>query len=144
MPAETRGEPAQCVDTMTTPDDRAARRRAWQVSNPVTPGTVEKPVIDMPDAADVPPEKATPQAARWRGILERIGAGLVLLALSPLIIGLAPIWVPLNWYQNRQWRKDMARPRGCLTYRMTPEQLEYFEAQLARERAADAEGMHRD
>lgn len=116
---------------MTSPDKRATRRRAWQESNPVTPGTVEKPAIDMPD---VPPQKATPQTTRWRGTLERIGAGLLLLALSPLIVGLAPIWVPLNWYQSRQWRKDMARPRGCLTYRMTPEQLTYFEAQLARER----------
>ena len=79
------------------------------------------------------------QPSGYRLLLQRIGAGLVLLALSPLIVGLAPIWVPLNWYQNRQWRKDMARPRGCLTYRMTPEQLEYFEAQVAREREQEAQ-----
>lgn len=84
----------------------------------------------MSDADDLPPVKATPQVPRWRGILQRIGAGLVLLALSPLIIGLAPIWVPLNWYQDQKWRKNMARPRGCLTYQMTAEQLAYFEASL--------------
>lgn len=84
------------------------------------------------------------QPSGYRLLLYRIAGVLVLLALSPLIIGLAPIWVPLNWYLERQYRRDMARPRGCLTYRMTPEQLEYFEAQLARERVTDGEGIPRD
>ena len=74
----------------------------------------------------------------YRLLLYRIVGVLVLLALSPLIIGLAPIWVPLNWYQNRQWRKDMARPRGCLTYQITQEQSDYLMAQVAREREQEA------
>ena len=83
-----------------------------------------------------PPEKVTASTKEW---LKKIGAGLALLLLSPLIIGLAPIWIPLNWLVERGYARDMARPRGCLTYQMTEEQLEYFEAHIAREREEKAQ-----
>ncbi len=66
--------------------------------------------------------------------IERIGTALLLLLILPFAIVLAPIWIPLNWWIERQYLRDMARPRGCLTYRMTPEQLAYFEAMIERER----------
>jgi hypothetical protein len=70
--------------------------------------------------------------------IERISAGCLLLLILPFAIVLAPIWVPLNWWIERQYLRDMARPRGCLTYRMTPEQLAYFEAMIEREREEEA------
>jgi hypothetical protein len=70
--------------------------------------------------------------------IERIGTALLLLLILPFAIVLAPIWIPLNWWIERQYLRDMARPRGCLTYRMTPEQLAYFEAMIEREREEEA------
>lgn len=87
---------------MTTQDERTARRRAWQESNPVTPGTPEKPKIDLPDEFLGPPLiycKTSPRKSRKQEILEA-------LWMIPAVIVLSPIWVPLfgiQWLCER-WR----------------------------------------
>ena len=73
--------------------------------------------------------------------LRKLSGRLILLLLSPLIIVLAPIWIPIYWYVERKFEQDMSRPRGCLTYQIPPEGLAYFEAMIQREREEEARAL---
>ena len=70
--------------------------------------------------------------------LRKLSGRVILLLFSPLILVLAPIWIPIYWYVERKFEQDMSRPRGCLTYQIPPEGLAYFEAMIQREREEEA------
>ena len=73
--------------------------------------------------------------------LKKLSGRLILLLLSPLILALAPIWIPIYWYVERKFEQDVSRPRGCLTYQIPPEGLAYFEAMIQREREEEAKAL---
>jgi hypothetical protein len=73
--------------------------------------------------------------------LRKLSGRLILLLFSPLILALAPIWIPIYWYVERKFEQDMSRPRGCLTYQIPPEGLVYFEAMIQRERQEEARAL---
>ena len=73
--------------------------------------------------------------------VKKLSGKLILLIFSPLILALAPIWLPIYWYVERKFEQDMSRPRGCLTYQIPPEGLAYFEAMIQREREEEAKAL---
>ena len=73
--------------------------------------------------------------------LKKLSGRLILLLFSPLILALAPIWIPIYWYVERKFTQDTERPRGCLTYQIPPEGLAYFEAMIQREREEEAKAL---